>query len=189
MSAREELSSQVRSLVWSGEYNVADMAIVLRSSFGELDEVDKLWLYNFIISEFQSKRLAEESWPQVTDFDRIERAFQALDAQGIIALHRAGYTHSDGHEEVSMAYENAGGRSSEYTGYCFYTEQDQESTLTRDELYIAFGHLSGDEKKGVIIGRKLRSALESEGFVIDWDGTFSSRLIVKAFLWQRRSPL
>ena len=47
---------------------------------------------------------AQKSWPQVTDCDRLDRAFAALEQQGVIALHRAGCTQSDGLEEVEDAH-------------------------------------------------------------------------------------
>ena len=186
VSTQEDILSCVRSLVWSGEYDEEEVALYIRDHFGQLDEVDRGWLLKVILSEFESKRNAEENWPKVTDFDRLDRAFTLLEAQGIIALHRAGYTQSDGHEEVDDAYNEAGGKRSEYKGYCFYTEQDQEGTLDRSDLYIAFGHLSGNDAKGVKVGQMLRAALEREGFSVEWDGTSKTRLIVKGFLWQRR---
>ena len=55
-------------------------------------------------------------------------------------------------------------------------------------LYIAFGHFSGNDAKGVKIGQLLRAALEREGFNVEWDGTIGRRLFVKGFRWQRRGP-
>jgi hypothetical protein len=77
-----------------------------------------------IQSEFESKRKEEATWPKITDFDRLDRAFTILEAQGLLALHRAGFTLSDGWEDVEDAYNEAGCKNSDYTGYCFYTEQD-----------------------------------------------------------------
>lgn len=34
----------------------------------------------------------------------------------------------------------------------------------------------------------LPAALEREGFTVEWDGTIKTRLFVKGFRWQRRSP-
>jgi hypothetical protein len=34
----------------------------------------------------------------------------------------------------------------------------------------------------------LRAAFEREGFNVEWDGTIKSRLFIKGFRWQRRSP-
>jgi hypothetical protein len=139
-------------------------------------------------AEVAAKREAERTWPAVTDCDRLDRAFQALERHGIIALHRAGFTQSDGLDEVEEDYREAGGEASNYAGHCFYTEQDQEGALDGDGMYIGFGHLTGDDAKGVEVGRLLRAALEREGLAVEWDGTIKSRLYVKGFRWQRRGP-
>jgi hypothetical protein len=187
MAPQEDILSCARSLVWSGEFDQADVAYYIRDHFGELDEAGKVWLLEVIRSEFESKRKAEETWPKVTDFDRLERAFTVLEAQGIIALHRAGFDQSEGMEEVEDAYHESGGKNSDYAGHCFYTEQDQEGALDGSGHYIGFGHL-GNDAKAVKVGKMLRDSLEREGFIVEWDGTIKSRLFVKGFRWQRRSP-
>ena len=187
MAAQEDILNCVKSLIWSGEFDEADVALHVRDHFGKLDDADKRWLLNAIQGAAESKRIAEATWPKVTDFDRLDRAFTLLEAQGVIALHRAGFTLSDGFEEAEDAYKKSGGNESEYTGYCFYTEQDQVGAMDGSGLYIAFGHFSTIEAKGVRIGRLVRAALEREGFNVEWDGTIRSRLFVKGFLWQRRT--
>lgn len=184
---QEDILSWVRSLVWSGEYGEEEVALRIKHHLGD-DEVDKGWLHQVIKSEAEAKRKAEETWPKVTDFDRLDRAFTILEAQGIIALHRAGFDQSDGLEEIEDAYHEAGGKSSDYAGHCFYTEQDQEGALDGSGLPIGFGHLSGNDAKALKVGKMLRASLEQEGFNVEWDGTIKSRLFVTGFRWQRRSP-
>ncbi len=188
MATREDILSCVRSLLWSGEFDEADVALYIRDHYGELDDAGKRWLLEVIRSEFEAKRKAEETWPKVTDFDRLDRAFTMLEAQGIIALHRAGFDQSDGIEEVEDAFHESGLTKSDYAGHCFYTEQDQEGALDGSGLYIGFGHRSGNDAKAVKVGKMLRASLEREGFNVEWDGTVESRLFVKGFRWQRRSP-
>jgi len=150
--------------------------------------VDQGWLRDVIVAEVAAKREAEQTWPPVTDCDRLDRAFQALQRQGIIALHRAGFTQSDGLEEVEDDYHDAGGEASDYAGHCFSTEQDQQGALDGSGICIGVGHLSGDDAKGVEVGHRLRAALEAEGLSVEWDGTIGRRPFVKGFRWQRLSP-
>lgn len=185
---REDILSWVRSLVWNGENDEEDVALQINDQLGEDDDIDEVWLGNAIRTEANSKRKAEATWPTVTDFDRLDRVFTILESQGIIALHMAGFTQSDGLEEVEDAYQEAGGKNSEYAGHCFYTEQDQEHALNGRGLYVGFGHLLGKDAEGVKVGQTLRAALERGGFDVEWDGTINSRLLVKEFRWQRRSP-
>lgn len=178
----------VRYCVWSGENDPEEVALLIEEQLGEEDEIDEDWLDKEIRREFAAKRKAEKTWPKVTDCDHLDRAFETLERQGIIALHMAGFTQTDGLEEVEDAYREAGGKKSKYAGHCFYTEQDQEHALDGSGLYIGFGHLSGDDAKGVEVGHMLRAALEREGLNVEWDGTIKTRLYVKGFRWQRRSP-
>lgn len=183
-----DLRSWVHSFVWTGEYLADEIPLLIEDSLGVGDKVDWDWLRDVIAAEVAAKRAVEKTWPAVTDWDRLDRAFGKLEGQGVIALHMAGFTQSDGLEEVEDDYEEAGGKESNYAGHCFYTEQDQTSALDGDGMYIGFGHLSGDNAKGIAVGRLLRAALEAEGFNVEWNGTIKSRLFVKGFRWQRRGP-
>ena len=183
-----DLRNWVHSLVWTGEWDADEIPLLIDDSLGVGDEVDGDWLRDVIAAEVAAKRAAEQTWPAVTDWDRLDRAFRALERQGVIALHMAGFTQSDGLEEVEDDYEEAGGKESNYAGHCFYTEQDQKSALDGSGMYIGFGHLSGDNAKGIAVGHLLRVALEAEGLNVEWDGTIDSRLFVKGFRWQRRGP-
>lgn len=184
--AKADILRRVRSIVWAGKDDADEIAIMIEEEFG--DEAGEDWVEEAIQREVVAKRKEEKTWPKVTDFDRLDRAFTILEAQGIIALHRAGFTQSDGLEEVEDAYQKAGGKNSDYAGHCFYTEQDQEGALDGRGLYIGFGHLSGNNAKGVEVGKPLRAAMEREGFKVEWDGTIGARLYVKKFCWQRRGP-
>ncbi len=184
----QDILHWVHCFVWSGENDAEEVALLIEDNLGDGDEVDQDWLDKEIRHEFAAKRKAEKSWPKVTDCDHLNRAFEALQGQGVIALHMAGNTQSDGLEEVEDAYDEAGGKKSKYAGHCFYTEQDQEHALNGNGLCIGFGHLSGDNAKGVEVRQMVRAALESVGLKVEWDGTIGKRLLIKGFRWQRRSP-
>ena len=47
-------------------------------------------------SEFAKLAAEQHSWPAVTDCDRLDEAFLAINSRGVIALQNAGYTQSDG---------------------------------------------------------------------------------------------
>jgi hypothetical protein len=184
----DDLRNWVRSYVWRGEDDADEIELLVGDQLGDDDGVDEDWLRKVIRAEVAAKRKAEKTWPKVTDCDRLDRAFLGLRSIKIIALSNAGYTQSDGLEEVEEAYQEAGGSKSAYAGHCFFTEQDQQRALDGGGLYVGFGHLSGDDSKGAEVGRLLRTALETEGFRVEWDGSVSTRLFLVGFHWQRRSP-
>src|SRR4051794_33302210 len=114
-----DLRTWVHSLVWTGEYDADEIPLLIEDSLGVGDKVDWDWLRDVISTAVAAKQAAEQTWPAVTDWDRLDRAFRALQRQGVIALHMAGFTQSDGLEEVEDDYQEAGGEKSNYAGHCF----------------------------------------------------------------------
>ena len=66
------------------------------------------------------------------NFLKLDSAFHSLRKHGIVALHYAGYTQSDGfadcNEKAAWLQENG----EQVVGCCFYTEQDLEHLLQGD---------------------------------------------------------
>jgi hypothetical protein len=178
----------IRLDVWSGNYDADEVLLMLREDHPEYEDIDDARLRAMIRHEFAAKRRAERTWPKVTDCDRLERVFEALEARGVIAEEDAGFTQSEGHYNVEELYKEAGGKKSKFEGYCFFTYQDQDAALDGPGLCLAFGHFSGNEKKGIEIGRVVREECERAGLRVDWDGTFRRRICLPDFCWQRRSP-
>ncbi|MGE3808443.1 MAG: hypothetical protein AB7K24_27585 [Gemmataceae bacterium] len=129
----------------------------------------------------------QESWPAVTDCDRLDQAFAALRCEGILAIHNAGMTPSEGIDEMSEQYHASGGKKSGIVGYCFYHRQDMEYALKYHELGLAFGDIDGDQKQGVEIGKRIRSALEAAGLRVAWTGSIKDKIDITDFKWRRRS--
>jgi hypothetical protein len=111
--------------------------------------------------------------------------FDALTDSGILALQNAGYTLSEGLDDVAQAYHEAGGERSGITGFCFYHRQDLEGVLESGELCLAFGAVSGEAAEGIEVGRRVADALTAAGFAVEWGGTFEQRITVKGIRWQR----
>jgi hypothetical protein len=86
-------------------------------------------------------------------------------------------------------YEEEGGEQSGFVGFCFFHLQDMERAMRTDVgLFLAFGSCSDDDEDGLEVGRIIREECAGAGFEVDWDGTIESRLLLKGFRWQRRSP-
>ncbi|MEZ6139318.1 MAG: hypothetical protein R3B84_01995 [Zavarzinella sp.] len=184
---KEDIREWAKFYIWSGMYDHQEVRLLIEEQLGNDDEVSEDWLQQLILDEVEAKQQAELSWPEVTDCDRLELAFISLEQVGIIALQMAGFTLSDGLEEVSDVYREAGGKKSDYTGFCFFTEQDVEHALDGHGLCIAFGHFSDDQAKGVAIGQQLCLAFKAAGLQVDWDENINARIFIKNFRWQRRS--
>lgn len=131
---------------------------------------------------------SREDLAPVTDCDRLDQAFAALDRAGIIALHNAGETLSDGESDIGESYRERGGKSAGISGYCFYHGQDVARAVAGQGLYLTFGDIEGDAAKGVEIGRRIVAELAQQGLAVEWNGVSETRLFIPLFDWRRRGP-
>jgi hypothetical protein len=137
-------------------------------------------------AEVARQKAEQESWPEVTDCDRLNQAFAALRAENILAIHNAGMTPSEGIAEMSEQYHAAGGGASGIVGYCFYHRQDMAYALKYHKLGLAYGDIDGDDRRGVEVGKRIRGALEATGLRVAWTGSIKDKLEITGFHWQRR---
>jgi hypothetical protein len=186
MDKQADAAESVRQLVWSGCHDTDEIVEIIDEAIFEPGEIDPDWLRAQIEEEFRRKGVAEATWPAVTDNDRLDRVFESLEGQGILALQNAGYTQSDGLSDVAQFYHEAGGEQSGIQGYCFYHGQDLERVMASGVLWLAFGHVSGEDDKGIEIGQRIKREFEAAGFTVEWDGSVNTRLLVKGIKWMKR---
>ena len=184
---QEEALDSIRYHVWSGLYNAEEVfGIVDEDVFGS-DMENNGWLHRAIRREFGRKRTAEREWPEVTDCDRLDRAFETMRGLEILARHRCGLTQQDGLEVVESLHEEASGEDLSLAGYCFYTLQDMEGAMWGERgLWLAFGSFSKTNEDGERIGGWIRDEFMRSGFEVSWDGTINSRILLAGFRWRRR---
>ena len=106
---------------------------------------------------------------------------------GIIALQNAGYTQSDGYDDIRQSYRRHSDRDT-VIGYCFYHGQDLERAVHGEGLYLAFGPVDAnkEETEGPRIGAMIVEELTRAGFAVTWNGTFGQRIFVPTIDWKRR---
>jgi hypothetical protein len=151
---------------------------------GELDEAEVIAAVDAALVALAR---AKAMWPETTDCDRLDGVFAALNARGIIALQNAGYTQSDGYDDVRQSYDERLDPDT-VIGYCFYHGQDLERAVHGEGLYLAFGPLDAkkEETEGPRIGAMIVEELARAGFAVTWNGTFGQRIFIPAIDWKRR---
>ena len=178
----EYILDAIRNHVWSGFYSPDDVHQLIDDLLA-----DEAMLRRAVEKEFTRKVAAEGSWPPITDCDRLDQAFAALDARGLIALQNAGYTLSDGITEVSEALHQRGREGAQ--GYCFFHGQDLERAVDGEGVMLAFGSLDDDPVHKRKVGELVKEAMESFGFAVEWNGDPETRLNLPAVDWKRRSRI
>jgi len=182
-----ETQTEIASMVRSGFYGRERLIEVFTEEMyapGELDTNDVVSAIDTQFAEYEKERL---TYPATTDCDRLDTAFAKMNGRGVIAIQNAGYTQSDGYDDVGEAYSQHPEKES-ILGYCFYHGQDLERAISGDGLYFAFGPVdpANEQTVGVDVGNIVREELENAGLSVDWDGTFEKRLSVPKLNWQKR---
>ncbi|WP_017665484.1 DUF6891 domain-containing protein [Porphyrobacter sp. AAP82] len=133
----------------------------------------------------EAKRAAEAQWPAVTDWDRLAAAFDALIAEGILALHNAGVTTSDAHSDAwDLIGRDPPGT---WRGFAFYHAQDVERAVAGDALLIGFDAVDEGAEAKRAIGAAIVAALKAKGFAPNWNGDPETRLDVPGIVWHKRT--
>ncbi len=180
----DPVQEEIRIRIWSGFHSLSDVLEMIAES--DEPDVDREKIEAFARSEYRAKRDAEANWPPVTDCMLLDEVFNSLNCNGIIALHNAGYTLSDGISEVSEAL--ARHDSAEVKGYCFYHEQDVARAVDGHGLSLAFGNIADTESGKRQIGERVTAEFERRGFIVEWDGNPETRVNLPKIVWRRRTP-
>lgn len=164
MNENEEyIADRVRTWVWSGFYSPADINSMMEDIMEP--DADGGMLARLAESELEAKREAEASWSPITDCDRLDMTFDALNNIGVVALHNAGFTMSDGYTEVAEALVEFD--RGKVRGYCFYHEQDVARAVQGGGLCIAFGDSADTAEGKVAVGRFVKEQLERQGLRVE----------------------
>lgn len=193
----EEIQVRLRTEIYAGFMSWDDIREVCQDMAKDLQfqdiipeaqvESKALAMQKWAWKTWEQKGAEERGWAPVTDCDRLDDSFEKLTDQGILSLHNAGYTMSDGHQEVLEEVDDR--PQDKFRGYCFYHGQDVERAMTDGVLYLAFGDLAedGDESLDLEVGKLIVNELSEAGFETVWDGTKQERVSVKLD-YKRRSP-
>lgn len=150
------------------------------------DQLDEHWLRQVIGEYYRRHQEESKGWSRPTDFDRLAKAFDELNSEGIIALHKAGYTKQDGYSDVGEVIHMLDSPIKPL-GYCFYHTQDLERAIDPEiqNLFLAFDDIRQDDEHALLVGRKIVAKLNENGLKTEWDGTIDQRIEIKNIYWQK----
>ncbi len=185
----EEARELIRTFVRGGHEPGDRIVEILCEEAYEPGELERSEVEAAVSEEMATLAREQVSWPEVTDCDRLTDAFRDLNRKGVIALENAGYTQSDGYEDVRAAYEDLP-RKSGIIGYCFYHGQDLERAVAGEGLFLSFGPIDPalEESDGPRIGRLVVEELALNDLAAAWDGSFKSRIGIPVLDWKKRRP-
>ena len=127
------------------------------------------------------------TWPAVTDCDRLDAAFAALEAEGVIARQNFTCCMSCGSTEIWDEMRVAHEEGAPVEGYTFYHVQDTESAVEGHGIYLAYGACEEGEAAALAVADRIVAELRANGLAPRWDGRWDQRIAVPLD-WKRRRP-
>lgn len=142
----------------------------------------------------EERKQEMRSWPAVTDCDRLDAAFEELNAMGIMARHNWTCCGTCAAAEMPLEMDRLHGQweGVPIVGNVYYHAQDSEGAADGEHLWLGYGSMKecdSDEEyqaNSVKIAEMAVQVLESHGLKVSWDGHISKRLCVE-LKWQRRT--
>ncbi len=127
---------------------------------------------------------AMAAWPAVTDCDRLDRAFAALETEGIVARQNFACCQNCGRAEIRDEIAGARRARRSVDGFVFYHMQDTDSAVTHGVLQLRYDGTLGNA--ATAIGTRVVAALREAGLAPAWDGDINKTIEV-GLRWQRRA--
>ena len=132
----QAVRSKIAALARTGAYGRDDLIEQFTLERYEPGELDDDEVAAEVEAQFAAHAAEQKNYPATTDCDRLDAAFAAMNARGVLALQNAGSTQSDGFEEVKAAARaRTAGGGERPVGYCFYHGQDLERAAAGGPLY------------------------------------------------------
>jgi hypothetical protein len=184
-----ELRDYVRRKVAAGFYSSAELVQMALDVFIDdaSPEVLRPVVERLVAEAVEEHRSAAESWPPVTDCDRLDAAFEELNRAGIVARQDFSCCPPCGFAEIGDEITAAAETGLEVRGFAFYHFQSTEAAVEGLGLYLSYGALEEGEEEATRIGHELVHTLERHGLKTEWNG--SPRTSVHIELdWKRRLP-
>lgn len=135
--------------------------------------VERLWL----------ERVEEQqSWTEPTDPDRLERAFAALERDGVVARENFACCRGCGMTEIGAEMADQEGAR----GFVFFHYQCTRSAAEGHGLSLYYGDLENSPQVTTAVGHEIVAALDSAGLSTQWDGNPDTAITVAPLDWRKR---
>ena len=145
--------------------------------------------------ELAAHEADQVDWPTTTDCDRLDAAFAALEASGVVCRRDFSCCGNCGAAEIEGEMDEAAAAGARpVRGYVFYHMQDTETAVEGGGLYLSYGPQWEEgltethyESRAKAIAREIVKDLTKSGLRVDWNGELNRRIRVDLD-WKRRRP-
>ncbi|MFG2623791.1 DUF6891 domain-containing protein [Streptomyces sp. NPDC048473] len=179
---REQLEERVRVLLRCGYGTVNDLAETAEDYLVK-DGVHPVTLPQArqLVERLWLERVEEQrQWSDVTDADRLEKAFAGLDGRGITAREHFACCRSCGLSEIHAAGQE------DARGFVFFHLQCTESAAAGHGLSLYYGGFDESAQTTTAVGREVAAALGEAGLTVEWDGSPDQAIELTNLDWRKR---
>lgn len=154
-------------------------------------DLDEVAIRSIVDCLFDSLVEEEGSWPETTDFDRLDAAFVNLEERGFVALHNPHWAPSSASYIAEVAHERAGGAPAGKHYAVYYHAQSVERAVRGKGLDLSFMAFPGnptymnEHTAWTAAGMMVVEALAAQGLATEWSGEPTENILV-AMNWQKR---
>ena len=160
--------------------------LLAKSGFFSCDEIIEILQDQFIEEDIDFSKVDISLNNYSNDnFSKLERVFNNLASQDIVAIHNCGYDIEEGVGDAFELFVHLTNNKFNPIGFCFYTFEDIEEAIFDNKLRITFGDFENNIDKAVEIGNTVAENLKEENFNIDWDGTVNNQIVIDPFSWDK----
>ncbi len=183
----QEINETMRPYVWNrivqGFHSRDDIADLSAEEFGndypDVDtEVVEQVAEQLTRTLIQFRRNEQASWPETTDCDRLDAAFEELTQKGIVARQNFSCCGNCGSAEIWGEIHDEQDDGIDVRGYAFYHMQDTDSAVEGYGLYLNYSAVEENEEAGLQIGREIVATLRRHLLSVEWNGNFNTRIHV-----------
>jgi hypothetical protein len=186
---KKELRSSIRRKVAGGFYDVAtiteDASEMCQDE--EHPELAETLVPRLIQQAVNAQRKKQQTWPDVTDCDCLDAAFEELNTRGIVARQNFTCCSNCGHSEIGGEIDQELKAGVTVSGYAFYHQQDTDAAVEGGGIYIKYGDMAGDADAITNVGREIERAMKKHGLKTVWNGSGTESIYVR-LKWKRRWP-
>jgi len=128
----------------------------------------------------------EATWPTFTDCDRLDSAFAALEAAGILCRQDFADCLTCGYREIWAEIDSERTKGRNIQGFTFFHQQDTDHAVRDSDIYLEYGSIMNDNiPSDLEIANEVADTLCRHGLEVEWENSISQRIKV-TLRWQRR---
>lgn len=155
-------------------------------AFDKYGRDDLLPVVKRLTAEALANHQAEQAgWGPTTDCDRLDAAFAALNARGIVARQDFSCCNNCGFTEIWDEID-AAEKLQPVEGYVFYHFQCTERAIKTGQLLMAYGCIEENPETFQRVGNAVVAELRRVGLDASWGGTAYDPIVIDGMSWRRR---